>query len=126
MLKTKCTNEIDNSVTDSYQGPTKCGTRNRTDTATSSGWLHRGCGEFVSNVCCQVIRFAPALRGQTEPQVKEIQEEDIDELGLPFATTKVFKKKRTLLLANLERGPTTDAEGQDGDQGRGSQPGRPG
>ena len=36
-------------------------------------------------------------------RLKEIQEEDIDELGLPFATMKVFKKKRTLLLANLER-----------------------
>ena len=36
-------------------------------------------------------------------RLKEIQEEDIDELGLPFATMKVFKKKRALLLANLER-----------------------
>jgi len=36
-------------------------------------------------------------------RLREIQEEDVDELGLPFATAKVFRRKRLHLLANLER-----------------------
>jgi len=36
-------------------------------------------------------------------RLREIESDDIEELGLPFATAKVFRKKRLLLLANLER-----------------------
>lgn len=36
-------------------------------------------------------------------RLREIQEEDVEELGLPFATAKVFRRKRLHLLANLER-----------------------
>ena len=54
-----------------------------------------GLEDAVETLLAQGIYNAERLR--------EIQEEDVEELGLPFATAKVFRRKRLHLLANLER-----------------------